>query len=107
MICSRVLEVGASNLPVHVPYLQLLPKDWCADSLDHGILQDEYQQSLAQNSALKQQEQTLRETAAFLKDCLLQHNSSSCSCKCLHQFNKLRAENIARGIVSPGGKSTS
>ena len=72
----------------------------------HGILQNEYQQSLSQNSALKQQEQALRETAAFLKDCLLQHNSSSCSCKCLHQFNKLRAESIARGIVSPGGKST-
>lgn len=72
----------------------------------HEILQERYEQSLDQNSALKRQEQALRETAAFLKDCLLQHNSSSCSCKCLHQFNKLRAENIARGIISPGGRST-
>jgi hypothetical protein len=70
----------------------------------HEILQERYEQSLDQNSALKRQEQALRETAAFLKDCLLQHNSSSCSCKCLHQFNKLRAESIARGIISPGGR---
>lgn len=72
----------------------------------HVALQERYEQSIDQNSALKHQEQALRVTAAFLKDCLLQHNSSSCSCKCLHQFNTLRAENIARGIVSPGGMST-
>ena len=72
----------------------------------HEALQERYEQSLDQNSALKHQEQSLRVTAAFLKDCLLQHNSSSCSCKCLHQFNTLRAENIARGIVSPGGMLT-
>jgi len=72
----------------------------------HEILQERYEQSLDRNIALKRQEQALRETAAFLKDCLLQHNSSSCNCKCLHQFNKLRAENIARGIISPGGRST-
>jgi hypothetical protein len=70
----------------------------------HEILQERYEQSLDHNSALKRQEQALRETAAFLKDCLLQHNSSSCSCKCLHQFNKLRAENIARGIISSRGR---
>jgi hypothetical protein len=70
----------------------------------HEILQERYEQSLEENCALKRQEQALRESAAFLKDCLLQHNSSSCSCKCLHQFNKLRAESIARGIISPGGR---
>lgn len=69
----------------------------------HEALQERYEQSLDQNNALKHQEQALRAAAAFLKDCLLQHNSSSCSCQCLHQFNRSRAESIARGIANPGG----
>lgn len=72
----------------------------------HDALQERYDQSLERNGVLKRQEQSLRATAAFLKDCLLQHNSSSCGCKRLHEFNTLRAEKIARGMVSPGSMLT-
>ena len=69
-------------------------------------LSTKYRQESTTNVSLKHQERELRNMLTFLRSCSLQHNSSHCDCKFLHQYNIRQAQNIARVVESPGSLST-
>jgi hypothetical protein len=62
------------------------------------VLQQQYEESSAQNAYLKRQERVLKGLVTSLRDCALQHDSARCRCKVLHAFNMRRAEQISRSM---------